>query len=132
MIQQITEATANSVLAPHQIPPPPRDFTGRDTELNTLLTNFERGATIISLNGMAGIGKTMLARKLAERLADRFTDGQISIDLKGTSSAPLMSADAMLHVIHAYAPTFQRPESESELRGKYFSVLTGRRILLFL
>ena len=43
---------------PHQIRLPPRDFTGREEEIEVLLHNFE-----------GGMGKTALALVLAERLA---------------------------------------------------------------
>jgi len=46
---------------PHQIPPQPADFTGREEEIAEILANFNQGATISGLRGMGGIGKTSLA-----------------------------------------------------------------------
>ena len=117
-------------ITPHQIPPPPLDFTGRKAELEDLLANFDKGATITGLQGMGGIGKTALALVLAENLKDRYPDGQIFIELKGTSENPLMPAEAMAQVIRAYHPTAQMPEDLSSLGGLYRSILSDKRTLL--
>src|SRR5438105_4600393 len=70
----------------HQLPSPPRDFTGRAAELEELMNNVGRGGALISgLHGMGGIGKTALALKLAELLTPRYPDAQFFLDLKGTT-----------------------------------------------
>ena len=119
------------VLVPH-LPAPPRDFTGRDEELKDLLADFERGATITGLRGMGGIGKTALAYVLAERLVDRYPDGQILVELRGTSPDPMTPAEAMARVVQAYHPDFKQPESEAELARIYHSLLHDLRVLLLL
>jgi hypothetical protein len=121
-----------TTIIPQQIPPPPLDFTGRKVEIKDLLANFDRGATITGLQGMGGIGKTALALVLAENLKDRFPDGQIFIELKGTSKNPLTPAEAMAQVIGAYYPTAKIPEDLNNLGGLYRSVLSGKRALLLL
>jgi tetratricopeptide (TPR) repeat protein len=78
------------------------------------------------------VGKTALALKLAERLKGRYPDAQFYLDLRGAGPKPLPVADALAHVIHAYHPTSKLPESESELRGLYLSVLHNRRALLLM
>ncbi|MGB5100946.1 MAG: tetratricopeptide repeat protein [Methanothrix sp.] len=119
--------------SPRQIPLPPKDFTGRSEDIGKIQDDFERGATITGLRGMGGIGKTALALVLAQKLKDRFPDGQLFIDLKGISEEPLTPADAMAQVIRAYFGSDARmPESEAELAGLYRSVLAGKRVLLLL
>lgn len=115
---------------PRQIPPPPADFKGREEEISDILSNFDKGATITGLRGMAGVGKTVLAFVLAERLKDCFPDGQLFINLQGTSKNPLSPTEAMAQVIHAYRPTDRLPENQDELRGLYLSILSGKRALL--
>ena len=61
----------------HQIPPPPADFKGRETEIKEILINFDKGANITGLRGMGGIGKTALALVLADRIKGRFPDGNL-------------------------------------------------------
>lgn len=119
-------------LVPWQIPRPPADFTGREADLKDLLANFDSGATIISLCGMGGIGKTALAFVLAEKIKSHFSDGQIFVELRGTSDKPMTVAEAMAHIIHAYRPDEKRPESETELNGLYRTVLEGKRALILL
>jgi len=112
---------------------PPKDFTGRSKDIDDILADFERGATITGLRGMGGIGKTALALVLAQRLKDRFADGQIFIDLKGTSEKPLAASDAMAQVVRAHLGSdIKIPENETELAGLYRSVLEGKRTLLLL
>lgn len=120
------------IFIPHQIPPPPFDFKGREEDISEILSNFDKGVTITGLRGMAGVGKTVLAFVLAERLKDRFPDGQLFIDMQGTNKSPLSPAEAMEQVIHAYYPTDRVPENQNELKGRYLSVLSGKRVLLLL
>ena len=131
-----TVLTALSSIAPtrlHEVPPPPADFTGREDELKELLASIEiGGVTISGLQGMGGIGKTALALKLVELLKPRYPDAQFFLDLKGASTQPLTVAEALAHVVRAYHPTAKLPDSESELRGLYLSVLDGQRALLLM
>ncbi len=100
--------------------------------MQDLLTSFDRGATITGLRGLGGIGKTALALVLAEKLASRFPDGQLFLDLRGTSEKPLTSVEAMTQVIRAYSPEAKLPEGESEIAGLYRSLLASKRALLLL
>ncbi len=121
---------------PHQIPPPPRDFKGREEEIADILSKFEKGATITGLRGMGGIGKTALALVLADRIKSQFPDGQIFVDMRGTSNnpelPPLTPSEAMAQVIRAYNPVDRLPENSNELRGLYLSVLAAKHALLLL
>jgi len=118
---------------PFQLPPPPGDFTGREEELAALCQAIEQGGVTISgLRGLGGIGKTVLALKLAEQITPRYPDAQIYLDLKGTGPTPLTPGEAMAHVVRAYRPTERLPESEAELGGLYRSVLHGQRAVLLM
>jgi tetratricopeptide (TPR) repeat protein len=131
--KHVHEAAAPTVSALHQLPPPPADFTGREAEIAELLVALEDASLSISgLQGMGGVGKTALALKLAEKIVERYPDGQFYLDLRGVSPQPLTPAEAMAHVIHSYHPGTKLPESEVELRGIYLSVLHGQRVLLLM
>ncbi|MBV9925332.1 MAG: tetratricopeptide repeat protein [Acidobacteria bacterium] len=128
-----TEPPPVSRRALHQLPTPPRDFTGRVRELGELMSRIAGGgATISGLQGLGGIGKTTLALKLAEQLAPRYPDAQFYLDLKGADKQPLSSADALAHVIRAYHPTAKLPEAEAELQTLYRSLLHGKRALVLM
>jgi predicted ATPase len=128
-----SRSAATTLTQAHEIPPPPADFTGREDELRELLTAIEAGGVNISgLQGMGGVGKTALALKLAELLKPCYPDAQFFLDLKGASTQPLTVAEALAHVVRGYHPTAKLPDSESELRGLYLSVLDGQRAVLLM
>jgi len=113
------------------IPEPPSDFTGRNDELNELLAEYSAGKNIIGLRGIGGVGKTALALKLAESLKGRYPDGQIMVDMMGTTN-PLSPMEAMAYVIHSYHRNEKIPESDSEVKDRYLEVFNGKRVLLLL
>lgn len=68
----------------------PRDigaFTGREAEIREITHSIARftgegkSLPIVALNGMAGVGKTALAIHVGHRLAGKFPDGRLFIDL---------------------------------------------------
>ena len=127
------EAKTESLASLHQIPSPPRDFTGREAEIKELMEMLEHGGVTISgLQGLGGVGKTTLALKLAEALKDKYLDAQFYLDLKGADAKPLPATDALAHVIRAYHPTAKLPESVDDLRALYLSVLHEQRALLLM
>jgi DNA-binding SARP family transcriptional activator/tetratricopeptide (TPR) repeat protein len=85
-------ATARPPL-PRQLPRDLATFTGRGAELAHLLTlpgsdadqDPPLASPVIAISGMAGVGKTALAVHAAHRLAERFPDGQLFLDLHGFS-----------------------------------------------
>lgn len=117
----------------HQLPPPPSDFIGREDELRALRDGMARGGVAISgLSGMGGVGKTVLALKLAAELDERYPDAALYLDLKGVEAAPVSVASALQHFIHAFEPTAQLPDDVAQLRGIYLSRLHDKRALVLL
>ena len=114
------------------IPEPPLDFTGRNDELQELLAKFAGGTNTVGMRGIVGVGKTALALKLAESLRDRYPDGQIMVDMRGTDDNPTSPAEAMGSVIHAYHADEKLPDQEAEIKKMYLSLLAGKRALLLL
>jgi tetratricopeptide (TPR) repeat protein len=125
-------AATLALTARHQLPAPPADFTGRVEILDELTQQIGAGVTISGVRGMGGVGKTALALKLAEGLAERYPDGQIYLDLKGLDPKPLSAAEAMAYVIRAWQPESLLPEYEAALSALYRSVLHGKRVLLLM
>jgi len=130
---QVIIGSAPDLPVPQEIPSQPADFTGREDEIKGLLEIFGQGATITGLRGLGGVGKTALALVLADRLRDRFPDGQIFLNMQGTSSSPLKPEDAMAHVIRSYrGADASLPEGLNGLSGLYQTVLSGKKALILL
>lgn len=130
----VTSVIGTVLSSLHQLPSPPADFTGREEDLEALRSALAQGGTgaIFGLRGAGGIGKTVLALKIAEELKPLYPDAQLYLDLKGVDPQPLTTAQAMTHVIRSYHPEARLPESEAELVGLYRSILDDKRVLLLM
>jgi tetratricopeptide (TPR) repeat protein len=119
----------------HQLPAGIADFAGRAEQTERLmevLTAPGGHVAISAIDGMGGLGKTALAVHVAHRLTARYPDGQIVIDMAGTSAAPLSPAQGLARVIRVFEPLMRLPEDVSELRPIYLHGLRGKRVLLIL
>ena len=77
------------------------------------------------------MGKTALSLKLVESIKDRYPDGQIMVDMRGTTN-PISPMEAMGSVIRSYHREEKIPDSEAETRQRYLEVLKDKRVLLLL
>jgi tetratricopeptide (TPR) repeat protein/transcriptional regulator with XRE-family HTH domain len=121
----------------------PRDiasFTGREPEIESMLTAVTgTGAAnvvdICAIHGMAGIGKTAFAVHVAHRLADRFPDGQVFLQLHGHTPGhqPVDPADALASLLQASGiPAQSIPDGLESRSWLWRDRLAGRRMLLVL
>ncbi|MFD6067035.1 AfsR/SARP family transcriptional regulator [Amycolatopsis lurida] len=134
--------TAEPVHAPEtrpaQLPPAVRAFTGRSgalAELDAILPGKTAPVVIVVVSGTAGVGKSALAVHWAHRVAARFPDGQLYVNLRGfdTAGSPLDPADALRRFLTALGvPEVRLPVDRDALTGLYRSVLTGKQVLLVL
>ncbi|GAA0445248.1 hypothetical protein GCM10009531_40060 [Actinoplanes capillaceus] len=121
---------------PHQLPAPPPAFTGRDGELARLTAPVDGADVLITvIDGMAGAGKTALAVEATHRIADRYPDGQLYLDLHGYSEGadPVEPADALGNLLHGIGvPPAQIPDGLDGRAALYRTRLVGRRMLILL
>jgi DNA-binding SARP family transcriptional activator len=125
---------------PHQLPADIGTFTGREVELSTLETlassaDPPRALVIGAIDGMAGVGKTALAVHAAHRLADRFPDGQIFVDLHGFTQGvpPVDPADALDRALRSLGvPGEQIPHDLDARAAMYRTRLAGKKVLILL
>ncbi|MEV4316863.1 BTAD domain-containing putative transcriptional regulator [Actinocrispum sp. NPDC049592] len=121
---------------PHQLPPGRARFTGRATDLSALdrmLSTMDRNA-IVTIDGPAGMGKTALAVHWAHRIAARYPDVQLYLDLKGYSrDTPVTAAAALKTVLQSLGVPGERiPPQLHERSALLRTTLAGRRTLLLL
>ncbi|WP_151482911.1 AfsR/SARP family transcriptional regulator [Streptomyces albicerus] len=125
---------------PAQLPLEARGFTGRQEELARLdgiLAVAERPAAVMvsAVSGTAGMGKTALAVHWAHRVADRFPDGQLYVNLRGfdPSGAVVTPDQAVRGFLDALGVPAPRIPVDLQARvGLYRSLLAGRRLLVVL
>ncbi|MFJ4624902.1 AfsR/SARP family transcriptional regulator [Streptomyces sp. NPDC088847] len=126
---------------PAQLPADLPLFTGRRAELNYLSALLPEGdgppgtAVIGVVDGMAGTGKTALAVHWAHRIAHRFPDGSLYVNLRGYDphGSPMLpdSVTEMFLVALGVAPQAV-PERLDARAALYRSILADRRVLIVL
>jgi DNA-binding SARP family transcriptional activator/Tfp pilus assembly protein PilF len=127
-------------VVPRQLPAAVRYFTGRTAELAALASmpghaaGTGRTVVICAIAGTAGVGKTALAVQWAHRVADRFPDGQLYVNLRGYDPGqPMAATDALAGFLRAMGVPGQHIPAEAEERAaQYRSLLAGRRMLVVL
>ncbi|HUR77634.1 MAG TPA: tetratricopeptide repeat protein [Acidimicrobiales bacterium] len=75
--------------ATSNLPRPRTQFLGRRAELQQLADLTER-ASLVTLTGTGGTGKTRLSIELARRVADRFENGVVWVDLAARTDPDLV------------------------------------------
>ncbi len=123
---------------PRQLPAPPRAFTGRIRELAELeqvLADGPAAVVVSAVSGTAGVGKTAVALHWAHRVAGRFTDGQLYVNLRGFDhgGSVVDPASALSAFLDGLGVAANRIPTGLDARAAlYRSLLSGRRILVLL
>ncbi|MEU7872394.1 tetratricopeptide repeat protein [Dactylosporangium sp. NPDC049140] len=125
---------------PAQLPPDIGSFTGRASEVDQLVGIVDEMAgggavAVFVIDGMAGIGKTSLAVHAAHRLADRFPDGCLFLDLHGYTESvpPVEPTQALQRLLRAAGvPGEHIPAELDDQAALWRSRMTGRRVLMVL
>src|SRR6266511_2094305 len=123
--------------SPRQLPPDVPAFTGRRheiAELDRLMAQTRDAVTVAAIAGTAGVGKTALAVHWAHRVADRFPDDTLYVDLCGYGRGKPAEPT---HVLHAFLRTLglagdHLPDGLAERAARFRSLLAGRRMLIVL
>lgn len=124
---------------PRALPYDPPDFTGRDEELAGLLRHARKpgdeGTCVIAIDGMGGAGKTALAVHAAHRLAPRYPDGQLHIDLRGFTpgESPFQPGAALESLLRSMGvPDHHLVDGPEERARVWRAALAGKRVLVLL
>jgi DNA-binding SARP family transcriptional activator len=133
--RSVTEGAAE---VPRQLPADLGGFVGRLDHLADLdrqLENSRDGVTIRVISGTAGVGKTALAVHWAHRVAHRFPDGQLYVNLRGfdPAGAPMAPAEAIRGFLEAFGvPAARIPSGPDARAALYRTIVAGRRLLILL
>ncbi|RNF77901.1 AfsR family transcriptional regulator [Streptomyces botrytidirepellens] len=109
--------------------------TGQPTTGQPTGSPETRAATVVMISGMAGVGKSALAVHWAHRIADRFPDGQLYLNLRGfdPGGPPTQPAEAVAGMLHALGvPPQHLPTGLDAQAALYRSLLADRRVLVLL
>jgi DNA-binding SARP family transcriptional activator len=119
---------------PRTLPPDVPVFLDRERELALITARLTGGQQRCAVHGMAGVGKTTLAVHAAHRLADRFPDGQLYLDLGACATrGPLRPVDAIGRLLGALGvPATDVPSDEERAAALLRTALAGRRVLIVL
>ncbi|MFI5843829.1 BTAD domain-containing putative transcriptional regulator [Catenuloplanes sp. NPDC051500] len=126
-------------VAPFQLPPAVADFVGREPEIAHLATLLRRqrqepvpgaGLTVV-VGGMAGVGKSTLAVRVAHEVAELFPDGCLYADLQRTDGTATPLDQVLGRFLRAMGvPGESLPHDTQERADQLRSLLTGRRVLI--
>ncbi|GAA2907159.1 BTAD domain-containing putative transcriptional regulator [Streptosporangium fragile] len=127
-------------VVPAQLPADVPHFVGRAAEIAELdaLLDERLGQgllTIALITGVGGVGKSGLAVHWAHRVAHRFPDGQLFVDLRGydLNARPLAPGAVMDRFLRAFGIAGERiPEDLDERAGLLRTVIGRRQLLLVL
>ncbi|MGN9846758.1 BTAD domain-containing putative transcriptional regulator [Nonomuraea sp. H19] len=126
----VSGAPRRSTFLPYDIP----DFSGRTAELERLVGEYH-GSAVVTIDGMAGIGKTTLAVHVAHRLAARYPDGRLFIDLQAHAAGrePVDAAAALEALLRQFGvPADRIPVTLVERSALWRAELADRRVLAVL
>lgn len=124
---------------PRELPSDVAGFVGRGAqlaELDRLLdaAGDERTVVVTALSGTGGVGKTALAVRWAHRIAHRYPDGQLYVNLRGYDpEKPVAPTDALAGFLRSLGlDAASIPHDPAERAARYRTLLSGRRVLILL
>lgn len=132
---------SGQTIRPSRLPASLPSFVGRRADLARLDAvvadpNDAAGATtVVVIDGMGGVGKTTLALRWANSLADRYPDSQLHVDLRGfgPDDQMLSPEQALRELLETMGVAQQQmPGTVAAQAALYRSILAGQRVLIVL
>ena len=133
------EAAPVAVTVPAQLPADLADFTGREgvlAELKCRLSHADADnpvVRLITVTGMAGVGKTACVVRAAHQVRSLYPDGQFFVDLRGRGPEPADPADVVSNILTAVGvPAAEQPAGLEERAKLFRTWCSERKVLLVL
>ena len=128
-------------VTPRQLPADIPDLTGRDDLIAALVAVLDqsepgsgpRSASIVNVTGKAGVGKTVLAVRVAHQVGASYPDGQLYVDLGASQEQPPTPhcvLGALLRSLGVDGASI--PDGIADRSAMYRSILADRRVLVVL
>ncbi|MFV2115716.1 BTAD domain-containing putative transcriptional regulator [Micromonospora sp. LOL_025] len=119
------------------LPPAVETFVGRRAEFDVVRGWLNESTTspVVALHGPGGAGKSALAVRIAQHLADRYPGGTLYVDLQGSDVdlPPLRPVDVLGRFLRALGvPGGAVPSDVGEAAAAYRSEIAGRNVLVVL
>ncbi|SDJ43752.1 AfsR/SARP family transcriptional regulator [Nonomuraea jiangxiensis] len=131
--------TPVTVPVPAELPARPGKFAGRVEEFasaHELLRGDGSGVMkICQISGIGGIGKSSLAIHVAHAVAELFPDGQLYVDLHGSTPQmePIEPIEALGRFLRSLGVADSAvPTDAEEAAGRFRSLVHGKRMLIVL
>ncbi|MBP2320001.1 DNA-binding SARP family transcriptional activator [Kibdelosporangium banguiense] len=124
---QTVLAPPDPAVLPAQLPPDLPTFAGRRAELKSLASE---GQVTVAIDGMPGTGKTTLAVHWAHSVADRFPDGQLYVNMRGSEISPAEALRGFLDALGIQPG--QIPSTVDDQVALYRRLLSGRQVLVLI
>jgi len=122
---------------PRQVPSATPYFTGRAAELAVLdelasQVTSGSGTGVVVIAGTAGMGKTTLANYFCQRVATRFPDGQLHVNLRGfdPGGQPLDTSAALRGFLEALGEKGASVPSDPDAQAALYRTLVADKSLL--
>jgi DNA-binding SARP family transcriptional activator len=117
---------------PRLLPPDPDVFVGRTNPLATMTERLLAGG-VCAVYGPAGTGKSALALRAAHAAAAQFTDGQLWLDMRGSTAGGALSPhEAVTALLGAFGVPPDAVGGPDAQAARLTEVMSGRRVLVVL